>query len=72
MSSTFSIRIPKKLKEEMKKYSKVDWANEIRKYIQKKIRELKLEEILTKAKSLRQQMKVEVNHVELIREDRER
>ncbi|MEQ9715142.1 MAG: VapB-type antitoxin [Candidatus Asgardarchaeum sp.] len=72
MSSTFSIRISKKLKEEMKKYSKVDWANEIRKYIQKKIRELKLEEILTKAKSLRQQMKVEINHVELIREDRER
>jgi len=37
MSSTFSIRVSKKLREEMKKYSEVDWADEVRKCIKEKI-----------------------------------
>lgn len=72
MSSTFSIRLPKKLREEMKKYSEVDWADEIRKCIKEKINKLKLEEVLTKARTLREKMMKEVNHAELIREDREK
>ena len=56
----------------MKKYSEVDWADEIRKCIKEKINKLKLEEILTKARTLREKMMEEINHTELIREDREK
>ncbi|RLG79819.1 MAG: hypothetical protein DRO40_12150 [Thermoprotei archaeon] len=43
---TLSIRIRKDLKEKMKKYKNIDWRKEIEQFIEEKIREFELGEIL--------------------------
>ena len=50
MSTTMSFKLPEELKERMKKYKdQVEWSNELREYIKRKIREIesknKLEEV---------------------------
>ncbi len=57
MSTTISIRIPKELKEAMKKFPHINWSEIVRKAIEEKIREEKIkwalkimEEISAKAK----------------------
>lgn len=45
-TTTLSIRIRKDLKEKMKKFKNIDWRREIEQFIEEKIRELELEEIL--------------------------
>lgn len=42
MSTTVSFRIPKKLREEMKKLSHVDWAGWVRRSIEERIRRERL------------------------------
>ncbi len=45
-TTTLSIRIRKDLKEKMKKFKNIDWRREIEQFIEEKIRELELGEIL--------------------------
>ncbi len=45
MSTTFTIRIPKKLAEKMKKYREINWSEVIRKSIEEYIK--RLEELKT-------------------------
>ena len=46
-TTTLSIRIKKDLKVKMKKFKNVDWRREIERFIEEKIRELELGEILS-------------------------
>ncbi|MGQ4915578.1 MAG: antitoxin [Candidatus Asgardarchaeia archaeon] len=68
-TDVFSFRIPKKIKEEMEKIS-IDGSKEIRKFIERKLKEYRKGEMLERAKKLRRKMKV-INSAELIREGRE-
>ena len=71
MSSTFTVRIPRGLKEKMKKFP-VEWSEEVRRFIEEKVKRLELmgaiEEIELRVKKRR----LKVNSAKLIREDRER
>lgn len=52
MSVVFSVKIRRELREEMEKYWKiVNWAEEVRKFLEKKVRELEAEENFKKALS---------------------
>ena len=73
MSVVFSVRIPKKLKELMDKCKGVDWAEEVKAFINRRVRELLIEDYLRVAREARKQLdRVPVHVDELIREDRER
>jgi len=73
MSVVFSVRIPKKLKELMDECKGVDWAEEVKAFLNKRVRELLIAEYLKIAREVRKQLdKVPVSVDELIREDRER
>jgi len=73
MSVVFSVRISKKLKELMDKCKDVDWGKEVRAFINRRIRELLMEDYLRVAKKVRKQLdKAPIPVNELIREDRER
>ena len=73
MSVVFSVRISKKLKKLMDECKDVDWAEEVRAFINRRVRELLMENYLRVAKEVRKQLeKVPMPVDELIREDRER
>ncbi len=72
MSDVISIRIPKEFKEKMKKYSFVDWSDEIRKFLEERVRTLELLEVLDDIEEEARKRRVKVNSAILIREDRER
>ncbi len=73
MSEVFSVRIPKKLRKLMDECKGVDWAEEVRAFINRRVRELLMEKYLRVAREARKQLdKVSVPVNELIREDRER
>jgi len=45
LSAVFSIRISRDLKEKMEKYrDRVDWAEEVRRFIEERVKELEAEE----------------------------
>ena len=73
MSVVFSVRIPKRLKELMDRFKDIDWVEEVRAFINRRVRELLMEEYLKNAREARKQLdRVPVPVDELIREDRER
>ena len=73
MSVVFSVRIPRKLKELMDECEGVDWAEEVRVFINRRVRELLMEKYLQIAREARRQLdRVPISIDELIREDRER
>ena len=49
----------------------IDWSEEIRRFIEKRLREYYKKELLKEARELRKKMK-KISSAELIREDRER
>ncbi|RLG82134.1 MAG: hypothetical protein DRO40_08375 [Thermoprotei archaeon] len=69
-SVVITIRIPRELREKMKKVD-INWSEEIRKFIEERIKRYELleafEEIRTKARKRR----VKIDSTLLIREDRE-
>lgn len=72
MSVVFSVRIPKKLKKLMDEFKDVDWAEEVRAFISRRVRELLMKEYLRMAKESRSLLeKTPVSIDKLIREDRE-
>jgi len=73
MSVVFSVRIPRKLKELMDRCKGVDWAEEVKAFINKRVRELLMKNYLRAAREARKQLdRIPVPIDELIREDRER
>ena len=69
-SETFSVRIPKELKDAMKKLP-VDWQREVRAFIESRVRVEKARMMVEEAKRLRKETKT-VSSADLIREDRSR
>jgi len=73
MSVVFSVRIPKKLKKLMDECKDVDWAEEVKAFINRRVRELLIENYLRAAREARRQLdKVPISVDKLIRGDRER
>lgn len=71
MSTTFSVRIPRDLKERMKGV-KAEWSEEVRNFIQQRTKHLEMIETLEKMKIRGEERRVNVDSTLLIREDRER
>jgi len=67
----FSIRIPKELKEKMKKYD-VDWKEYLIEAIEDKLRQLESEEVLREIEEMNLKLSPsDVSSWKLIREDRD-
>lgn len=71
MSSVYSVRIPKKLKEEIEKIDRVDWQAETRTFLERKVRKERLARDIEKAREQRRKSKKTISSAELIREDRQ-
>lgn len=69
MSTVYSIRIPKKLRELMNLVN-VDWQKEISKYIEDRVRKELIRKYIEEGKNNLIEMK-NISNSDLIREDRE-
>ncbi|MHA1596079.1 MAG: type II toxin-antitoxin system VapB family antitoxin [Candidatus Asgardarchaeia archaeon] len=70
--SVVSIRVPKKLKEEMKKVN-INWSKYLRSIIEEKIRQIRMEEASRKIDEIRNKTIMGVfNAARSIREDRDK
>ena len=70
MSSTFTIRIPRELKERMKKLP-VEWSKEIRLFIEERVKHLELIRTIEDVELRAERRRLRVDSTRLIREDRE-
>jgi len=71
MSSTFTVRIPRELKEKMKRLP-VEWSEEIRSFIEEKVKRSELLEVIEEIELRADKRRLRVDSAKLIREDRER
>ena len=71
MSSTFTVRIPRELKEKMKKLP-VEWSEEVRRFIEEKVKRLELIGAIEEIELRVEKRRLRVDSAKLIREDRER
>jgi hypothetical protein len=71
MSATITIRIPRELKEKMKQ-NPARWSEEVRNFIEERIRNFELQKILREIEPRAEKRRVEIDSSILIREDRER
>ncbi|MFP3951862.1 MAG: hypothetical protein ACLFVP_06990 [Candidatus Bathyarchaeia archaeon] len=69
--STFSVRVPEELKEKMRE-ADVVWSEEVRGFIEDRIRCLELSQTLDEVSQRAREREVKLDSTELIREDRER
>ena len=70
-TAVLTIRISKRLRERMKKVN-INWSEEIRKFIERKIEKYELLGIIEEIRSRAKKREVSVDSALLIREDRER
>jgi len=70
MSSTFTIRIPRELKERMKRLP-VEWSKEIRLFIEERVKHLELIRTIEDVELRAERRRLRVDSTRLIREDRE-
>jgi predicted metal-binding transcription factor (methanogenesis marker protein 9) len=71
MSSVYSIRLPKKLKEDIERLDTIDWQNETRSFLEDRVRKERIKRQLEEARRNREHMKVTLDVAKLIRDDRE-
>jgi len=71
MSATFTIRIPRELKERMRRLP-VEWSEEIRLFIEERVKQLELMRIIEDLELRSKRRGLRVDSARLIREDRER
>jgi len=69
VSEVVSVRVPKELKEKMKKYN-IDWSREIKGFIEEKVRTLELLEVIDDIELRAEKRKTKVDSTKLIRESR--
>jgi hypothetical protein len=72
MSSVYSVRLPKKLKEQMEQLDNVDWQSEARSFLEERVRKERINRQIEEARKNKRRMKVTLDVASLIREDRER
>ena len=71
MSTTFTIRISKELKEKMKKLN-VEWSGEVRRFIEQRVKHLELIKTIEEIRLRAEKRRVKMDSTWLIREDKER
>jgi hypothetical protein len=71
MSATITIRVPRALKEKMKQ-NPAEWSEEVRNFIEERVRNLELQKTLKEIEPRAEKRPVKVDSTILIREDRER
>lgn len=71
MSTTFSIRIPRELKEKIEQ-NPADWSQEVRDFLAERIKQIELMKTLQEIESRAEKRKTKIDSTTLIREDRER
>ena len=72
MSSTYTIRIPRDLKEKMERNSEKAWSVEIRNFLEERVKQIELMKTLQQIESRAEKRKTKTDSTLLIREDRER
>jgi len=71
MSTTFTVRIPRKLKEKMEE-NPAEWSQEVRGFLEERVKQVELMRTLQEVESRAIKRKVKGDSTSLIREDRER
>jgi hypothetical protein len=71
MSTTFTIRIPRELKEKMKE-NPAEWSEEVRNFIEQRVKQIELIKTLQETESKAEKRQTKIDSTILIREDRER
>jgi hypothetical protein len=71
MSATFSVRIPRELKEKIDK-NPADWSKEVRDFLAERVKQIELLKTLEEMDSQPEKRKTKIDSTTLIREDRER
>jgi hypothetical protein len=71
MSTTFTIRIPRKLKQRMEE-NPAEWSQEVRGFLEERVKQVELMKTLKEVESRAMKRKVKGDSTILIREDRER
>jgi len=71
LSDIVSVRVPRELKEKMRRY-RIDWSEEIRKFLEERVRVLKFLETLDDIENKARKRRTRVDSVKLIREAREK
>jgi hypothetical protein len=71
MSTTITIRIPRELKEKMKENPQ-EWSEEVRAFIEERVRNLELQKTLEETGVRAEKRRVKIDSTTFIREDRER
>jgi len=70
VSDVVSVRVSRKLKEKMRRY-RVDWSEEIRRFLEERVRVLELLEVLDSIEEKAEKRRTRVDSVKLIGETRE-
>jgi predicted transcriptional regulator len=71
MSTTFSVRIPKQLKEKIDQNA-ADWNQEVRDFLTERVKQIELMKTLQEIEPRALKRKTTIDSTRLIREDRER
>ena len=71
MSEVITVRVPKELREKMRKYEN-GWSEEIRNFIERRVQQLELRELIDEIAEDPRRPTVKGDSTRLIREDRER
>ena len=71
MSTTFTIRIPRELKEKMEK-NHAEWSQEVRCFLEERVKQVELMKTLNEIQAKAERRKTKTDSTVLIREDRER
>jgi hypothetical protein len=71
VSTTITIRVPRELREKMKENPQ-EWSEEVRNFIEERVRNLELQRALKEIGSRAEKRRVKIDSTGLIREDRQR
>jgi hypothetical protein len=71
MSATFTVRIPRDLKEKMEE-NPIEWSQEVRGFLEQRVKQVELMKLLKEIEPRAQKRKVKGDSTVLIREDRGR
>jgi hypothetical protein len=72
MSSTYTIRIPRDLKEKMEKNPEEKWSQEIRNFLEERVKQIELLKTIQQIETRAENRKTKTDSTILLREDRER
>jgi hypothetical protein len=72
MSSTYTVRIPRDLKEKMEENPEEEWSSEIRNFLEERVKQIELIKTIQHIETRAENRKTKTDSTILIREDRER